>query len=720
MYLLIIIIVEALVRTMSDSSDLETSGPSTPKKKRSIRNELAKDEKKSRKQLFCKKWMEDDIFKHWLQPTEDPYKSKCKACQLTLNAKKSDLLNHRKSKRHLKNIKALQGTIPITNLFQSPKEDRNSIVADIRFSLLAASHNLSFNCIDHLTETSKISFTDSKVAERMQLKRTKCTSIIKNVLSSTIKEELSTELKDKSFSILVDESTDISNIRLLCILVRYIYNSKIKTELLDLVPINADEGTAKGLYSIFKKCLNNFNLNVKNIVGYCSDNANVMMGNKDSFKTYLLNENPNIIVNGCICHSAHLIAAAAGQELPSNIEALMQNISNYFSRSPKRQSVLEEFQQYMRVAQLKIISPSKTRWLALSNCVERLIDQWEVLEEVFRLAAYEDKNPVGNMIFSEMQNPYVKAYLLFLKYILPSFNSFNAMFQSSKILVDKIYIESRRFLKILCTNFVKPSYYSSELELDRLNVFDPHALLPVEDINVGSDTMSLLINCKQTDNEQFKLKCLKFYQQAVAQVFKRLPIKDNFYKNISFVQPQNALNVNINHDITELCNKFENKIDPLKTISEYKNLKAYFFEKEKEDLLCSNVIEFWIKLLELKNFNGEFQFKNISTLALIILSLTHGNADVERVFSIMADVKSKKRNRLSPATMSDIIRIKIDLAAKEKCCSTYLISESHFQKFNQFMYEFKNKDKAISSAGTSTQNIIDEQHNIIIDTSDSD
>lgn len=122
MYLLIIIIVEALVRTMSDSSDLETSGPSTPKKKRSIRNELAKDEKKGRKQLFCKKWMEDDIFKHWLQPTEDPYKSKCKACQLTLNTKKSDLLNHRKSKRHLKNIKALQGTIPLRTCFSLLKK----------------------------------------------------------------------------------------------------------------------------------------------------------------------------------------------------------------------------------------------------------------------------------------------------------------------------------------------------------------------------------------------------------------------------------------------------------------------------------------------------------------------------------------------------------------------------------------------------------------------
>lgn len=53
------------------------------------------------------------------------------------------------------------------------------------------------------------------------------------------------------------------------------------------------------------KCLHNFSLNVNNIVGYCSDNANVIMENKDSF-----NHNRYILVNSCICHTAHLIPAA--------------------------------------------------------------------------------------------------------------------------------------------------------------------------------------------------------------------------------------------------------------------------------------------------------------------------------------------------------------------------------------------------------------------------
>ncbi|CAH1993712.1 unnamed protein product [Acanthoscelides obtectus] len=124
-----------------------------------------------------------------------------------------------------------------------------------------------------------------------------------------------------------------------------------------MIKINADEGTAKGLYSLFKKCVISNQVKITNIVGYCSDNASVMMGNNESFKTYLLKDNPNIIVNGCICHSAHLVAVTAAEKIPSNVEALLQNLYSYFSRSPKRQCVLEELQENLQKVKIKNFKP---------------------------------------------------------------------------------------------------------------------------------------------------------------------------------------------------------------------------------------------------------------------------------------------------------------------------------------------------------------------------
>lgn len=91
---------------------------------------------------------------------------------------------------------------------------------------------------------------------------------------------------DKRLSVLLDESTDISNQKILFILVKYVNVNKIKTYILDMVKINRNERTAAELYGIFKNVIQDYQIKVKinkNIVGYCSDNASVIPTSKNSF-----------------------------------------------------------------------------------------------------------------------------------------------------------------------------------------------------------------------------------------------------------------------------------------------------------------------------------------------------------------------------------------------------------------------------------------------------
>lgn len=652
--------------------------------------------KRSRTQLFSSSWLEDPRFKGWLEPVENfKTKAMCKACGMSLGTKKSDLLNHRESKKHLQNVNALSNMKNLDETFKNKKSleiENLQIFADLRYSLLIANHYISFRTIDHVTEISKMIFNDSRLSKTMKLKRTKCVNIIKNVLAPVIREEIILELQNKPFSILLDESTDISNTKLLCILVRYVHKNVLKTQLLDIMKIEADESTAKGLYSLFKKCLTNNNLDLNNIVGYCSDNASVMMGKNESFKTYLLKDNPHIITNGCICHSAHLVAVAAADNIPSNVETLLHNLYSYFSRSPKRQSVLEEIQTYFKKATLKILGPSKTRWLALLKCVERVLDQWDVLINLFRLAAFEDKNQVGNLILNELQNPFVKAYLMFFKFILPVFNQFNAVFQSEKVMIHIISTECERFIRQLCVNFVRPEYFNNE-KLPTLNPYDPHVLLSVENIFVGSQTMDCLRDCDNNSKEQFKLKCLSFYQKAVEESLHRFPIKDNFHSELKFTLPKNALynNCSVDDCYKAVLTKFSHIVNPDLAVMELKKLNVYFSEDEKMEILQNktDIIEFWSYLEDLKNFNDEAIFENIAKIAHIILSLPHGNADVERTFSYMEVIKTKKRNRILPSSLSALLLIILDANAKKQCCLTYEFTEKHIQKYKNNLYNIE-------------------------------
>lgn len=128
-----------------------------------------------------------------------------------------------------------------------------------------------------------------------------------------------------------------------------------------------------------------------------------------------------------------------------------------------------------------------------------------MLLNLFRLASVEDKNPVGNIILNELQNPFVKAYLMFFKFVLPVFNRFNAMLQCCRQ---------------LCSNFLGPECFKNEA-IYELDPYNPRSLLPIEQISVGPHAMDCIKSCDKLSQDQFKLKCLSFYQKAVLESSKK-------------------------------------------------------------------------------------------------------------------------------------------------------------------------------------------------------
>jgi len=60
-------------------------------------------------------------------------------------------------------------------------------------------------------------------------------------------------------------------------------------------------------------------------------------------------------------------------------------------------------------------------------------------------------------------------------------------------------------------------------------------------------------------------------------------------------------------------------------------------------ILAMTVEEAWGKIGSLKNFMDQPIFPELSKLADIVLSLPHSNAEAERIFPIVTDVKCKKK-----------------------------------------------------------------------------
>ncbi|EGI61191.1 hypothetical protein G5I_10564 [Acromyrmex echinatior] len=105
----------------------------------------------------------------------------------------------------------------------------------------------------------------------------------------------------------------------------------------------------------------------------------------------------------------------------------------------------------------------------------------------------------------------------------------------------------------------------------------------------------------------------------------------------------------------------------------------YYFESSLSKQLCKkSIVEFWHELSKIKTFNNEWPFKNLCQIAATALSLPHSNAEVERIFSMCIDIKTKKRNRLNTKTLCALLRIKLDLKNTQRTCYNYPIINNYY------------------------------------------
>lgn len=200
-------------------NDNEEDNHLTPPKK------IMKNPTKHRAQKFRSEWLRVENLKKWLVPVDnDPFKAKCKLCNFTMVAELSNIKTHGNGKKH-KEIEACteikQKSIKTFTTNKTPtKLDIDVKMAEIKLTAFLTEHNIAFLATDHLTDVLKSCFKDSEIAKNISLKRTKTTSITKNVIDYCQKEELVSYLKTVQFSILTDESTDIGTVKSSCVILR--------------------------------------------------------------------------------------------------------------------------------------------------------------------------------------------------------------------------------------------------------------------------------------------------------------------------------------------------------------------------------------------------------------------------------------------------------------------------------------------------------------------
>lgn len=373
-------------------------------------------------------------FKGWLKASSKGQTfAFCDACHahISVVAGKMEVKRHSTTKKH----KEMCGMAKLPSVLSMPlvsgqkKIDKSVQDSEIRLAAFICEHDLSIRTVEHMPALIQAICPDSEIAKRIKCGRTKLTSIINHVTGEASSDVLIRKLQDTKFSLIVDESTDLSSVKHLCMVVRTMIDDKVADWFLGMIPLQ--DATAKALYeSVVSFFVSNHIPYKENMIGFGADGANSMLGARNSLSTLPKNDIPGLFVMKCICHSFALCASYACATLPKDVEDLARDVFSYFSCSPKRIGMLKEFQSFMNVKPHKLLHLSQTRWLSLHMVVSRLLEQWDALKLYFTEAVFNDRLIASDTILQRLNNPFTKMYLEFLDFALPIFNTLNLQMQS--------------------------------------------------------------------------------------------------------------------------------------------------------------------------------------------------------------------------------------------------------------------------------------------------
>ena len=310
----------------------------------------------------------------------------CTACNLNFlvsHGGRSDCWKHIQTEGHRKKSAAV-GSSTLKNFFPSSSNSDNAVInAEVLFTNFIVEHNIPIAVTDHAAPLFKQMFPDSNIAKKYGCARTKTTAIIRT-LGEADDKSITGYLKEGPFSLAIDGSTDLDSKKLYPVIVKYYDKSvsRVNCGLLSLVECDL-ASTGENIFKILDNELTSREIPWGNCLSFTSDNASVMMGSKKGVAAFVLKKQPNVHIVGCACHLMDLASKRASHVLPCAVDDCLVDIYYYLHKSSERQQSLILFQKLNGNKVMKILKHVQTRWLSLRQCISRLLDQWEPLQQFF-------------------------------------------------------------------------------------------------------------------------------------------------------------------------------------------------------------------------------------------------------------------------------------------------------------------------------------------------
>ena len=474
-------------------------------------------------------------------------------------------------------------------------------------------------------------------------------------LSDTVKEVVMTKMRDSpTFSLMIDESTDVSVLKQLVVYGRAVVDGKLESHFLGMRDLA--DGRAMTIERSLLEFLNDNGLEITNMSSFGSDGANVMTGRREGVAARLKRLNSNLISIHCVAHHLALAAGQASETIPylRKFKEILCNLFYFYHNSAVRQAGLTAIQNVLDDPVLRLKQAKDVRWLSHNAAVEALRHSLSSVLVSLDREASERSNPTASGLLKFMKQFFFVAALSLFADVLPHLAKLSRTLQSSSL--DFSILQP--VVESCITNVEKqtqsPGKHFSELD-DLL-----------ASLNEAGHSINVEGNVKERFDEQVRKPYLAKLIENMNERFQAIGVVSAFSifnpSELPLMQSEVA-----HYGETELNILLSQYTDgPLQlncddTLSEWKEFRDFLSQQRTSLKTIKDLSEFFLVSTDRKQL-----FPIMAELIARGLTIPIATADCERGFSAMNRIKTSPRNRLKTKTLEQLMLISIEGPALEQ------------------------------------------------------
>ncbi|XP_071056243.1 52 kDa repressor of the inhibitor of the protein kinase-like [Onthophagus taurus] len=313
-----------------------------------------------------------------------------------------------------------------------------------------------------------------KHLETMSSRATYISKTTQNELVNCIGEEITAKIVNqiknaKYFSVMFDETTDVSHVSQMSIVIRYVHENDVREDFIAFLDCHEENYTldkdtlepilsGKILGQTVLKQLKLLDLNLNNCVGICTDGCSVMTSEQNGAVQEVKKGMPVAVRCPCYNHALNLaLSKTSNVQSVRNLMGTIKEISAFFTASSKRHFVLKN------TLDKHLHGLCETRWVEWHECILQFKNDFDaILDALEKISLWNERDTAS------------KAKNLMISLTTPDFiltlyclsNVLSLTLPLSNLLQDKKVEKNRANEMISCTLSILTETQNILKELD--------------------------------------------------------------------------------------------------------------------------------------------------------------------------------------------------------------------------------------------------------------